>query len=287
MWVKTDFTSEAAQSRYIQMQAEGSLTLRPLPNDSVIVSATLGFLPPQAGSGESGTWISREHYVMYQLSRRARIYAGLMDVVYGIRTPDHIASSRTMTKIAQNDQVHGVATHLGWAGAEFGLHAFVGNLAQDSRIRPLGVSMSGEVDILEKLRFGLSALYSTSDIRTRTLGAMHVRAGVGHGSSVLLEGGIVMDAPKSQESTVASYVYTQSMTRLFRGAHVLLTAEYNTQDTFRPNPRTFRVGPGFQWFPFQRLELRTDVFATRFLGQDRVFEPTDELSVLAQVHLWF
>jgi hypothetical protein len=287
MLVNTDFTSEAAQKRFIHMQAEGSVTIRPLPNDSIIASMTLGYLPPATGSGAKGSFISREHYVMYQLSRRARLYAGLMDVVYGIRTPDHIASSRKMTRLAQNDQVHGVVGHLGWSNAELGAHAFTGNLAQDSRIRPTGVSVTGEIDILEKLRFGLSALYSTSSVRNRSLGAMHVRAGVGQGSSALLEGGVVMDAPKSDKTTVASYVHTQTMTRLFRGAHFLLTAEYNTQDTFRPNPRTFRVGPGLQWFPFQRIELRADVLATRFLGQERSFEPTDEITFLGQVHLWF
>ena len=288
--------ADTSSHRFINMQIEGNAVAK-LKDDRLIAAITFGTAPPpggnpattpdQASKPEYQKFISREHYVSYVVRNNFRLYAGFMDVVYGIRTPDHNAYSRTLNKVAQNDQTHGIAAHLGFSKAEVGVHAFVGNLYQNSAVRPTGMSVMFEYDVAEKLRLGASALASFSTVRDRELSAIHLRAGIGKGSSALIEMGLVRDAPKGSQSKLGSYIYTQTMTRLLRGLHFLFTGEYKTVDTFRPNPRFFRVGPSVQYFPMQRIELRLDLLGTRSLGVEQEYNPTDSFTVMGQLHLWF
>jgi hypothetical protein len=275
--------------RYINMQAEASVVVLAQENQTYAV-ITAGYCPPPVGQGTESTskLISREHYLSFRLSESARLYAGFQDVVFGIRIPDHTAYSRKMTKLTQNDQTHGVNFHFGYPHSEWGIHAFVGNLYQSpSSVRPLGVSLYGEFDLAEKVRFGASSLYSKNQARERILEALHLRAGIGKGSSVLGELGILMDTPEGSPRVWANYGFLQTMTRLGRGVHFLFTAEYKTSATFKPRERFFRVGPGFQYFPMQRLELRLDVTGTRTLGSDSIIQEADDIYGMGQIHLWF
>ena len=174
---------------------------------------------------------------------------------------------------------------------EFGLHAIVGNLQQEAGIRPLGMSFMAEMDAMEKVRLGMSGLVSTSKARNRRMAALHLRAGAGQGSSALLEMGFVQDALKGASGTLGSYLFTQTMSRVARGLHVLFTGEYKTADTFRPNVRYFRVGPSLQFFPMQRLELRADFLGSRSMGgppnPNSTIVENDTFSFLSQVHFWF
>lgn len=280
---------EGAQTRYIPMQAEVSAAYLMGEGRSYIVG-TLGYLPPPPGTTTPiPKIISREHYMSFPLGDSSRAYLGFMDVVYGIRIPDHIAYSRKLTKLGQSDQVHGLALHFGSQTSELGIHAFAGNLYQSpSGVRPYGGSVLYEFDIAEKVRFGASGLFSTSQARRRILSAMHLRAGVGKGSSLMIEGGVVNDKTRVDARLKwGTYLFSQSMTRLARGLHFLFTGEYQTTDTFEPEPREFRIGPGLQYFPAQRIELRLDVQGTRIMGRTTPIEEADDINFLGQLHLWF
>jgi len=273
-------------TRFINMQIDGSAILK-VAEDKLIAVINGGFVPQREGAETKLKPISREHYVSYAVTPRLRIYGGLLDPAYGIRIADHTAYSRTVNKVAQNDQVHGIMAHLGTNKSEFAVHGFFGNLFQDSKITPKGLSATFETDVAEKVRIGSSALFSVSSVRKRILTALHSRAGIGKGSSLLLETGFVFDTEKDAKTLAKQYIYTQSMTRLFRGFHFLFTGEYYTADAFRPNPRSFRVGPSIQYFPTSFLELRVDLWGERALGQAGTFDPPDAFQLLGQVHAWF
>ena len=281
---------EGGQTRYINMQVDASLVYLMGEGRSYFVG-TLGYIPPPVSGSTANIpkLISREHYWSFPVGQSSRIYAGFQDVVFGIRIPDHTAYSRKFTRLAQNDQVHGINLHLGSQTSEIGIHAFAGNLYQrPSGVRPYGGSVMYEFDIAEKVRLGFSGLYAKSQARSRILAAAHLRAGFGKGSSLMCETGLVSDNTRIATSNkLGNYIFTQTMTRLFRGVHFLFTAEYQTKETFGGVPRDLRVGPGFQYFPAQRLELRADLQGTRVLGRTSAVEESDDLNFLGQLHLWF
>jgi hypothetical protein len=81
-------------------------------------------------------------------------------------------------------------------------------------------------------------------------------------------------------------VWGQSTARLLRGLHVLFTAQYYSTDSFHPAARNLLAGPSLQYFPFDRLELRADLWGSRVVG-DPSSQPDDNFQINAQVHLWF
>jgi hypothetical protein len=267
------FLARSQTKRWITMQSDGSLIYKS-NEDRIVALVTVGYAAPPGGASTSTEpkFISREHYISFFNGATRRVYVGMTDVVFGIRSPDHTSAPRTLVKINKNDQVHGVSGHWGKTNRELGAHLFVGNLFQDASARPYGVSGMGEWDIAEKVRLGGSILGSMSSVRTRAAAALHLRAGFGKDTNKLL----------------ASYAYLQSATRLSRGLQLLFTAEFKTTDTFRPRPRVMTYGPSIQWFPFNRLELRSDLLASRSIGGvTESFLPADSYTWLAQVHLWF
>ena len=273
-------------SNYILMQTDASLVAKTL-DDRLVAVINAGIYPPPAGGGNPG-FVSREHYVSYAILPKLRVMAGLMDVAFGIRTADHVASSRTMTKIGQNDQVHGVLLHLGIKGSEFAIHGFAGNLYQTPQsVVPKGASMMFETEVAKQVRVGASGLYSASTIRERKLFALHTRAGLAKGSSVLFETGLVSDNRKNVSPELGNYIYFQSMARMIRGLHWLMTVDYSSQDAFKPHPRRFTVGPSLQRFPTGFAELRLDVWGTRVLDSSALVNQPDSFKILGQLHLWF
>ncbi len=79
------------------------------------------------------------------------------------------------------------------------------------------------------------------------------------------------------------YGLLQTYLRPFRGLYFLSNIEYFKRDV-KESDYTVRWGPGIQYFPIQRLELRLDAYNTRN------FAPTsstkDSWMYLLQTHIW-
>lgn len=271
--------------RYVPMVAGATLVLRTNETKFYAVgnlgyAATPATYPKKKPS--PGHLITREHYLGWRITERAGVQAGLMDMVYGIRVPDHVAYSRAKTLVAQNDQTHGVAFHYGAETWETGLHAFAGNLLQDKDLRLVGVSSLAEFDVAEKWRLGGSVSVAGNSLRSRRMASVQTRVGAGEGNSVMFETGFIHQ--RADVTSFGQYAFFQSMTRAFRGFHVLLTGEYYTERAFEPSARVFRFGPAIQYFPFQRAELRVDLLGTRGISGATLSE--DTFNLMGQFHLW-
>jgi hypothetical protein len=270
------------------MQLDANLVVK-LLDDRLLFVGTIGYIPvperiPANQRNDISSLISREHYLAFRFSKEWGVYAGLMDLAFGIRIPDHTAYSRAKAYVSQNDQVHGVMVHTAQKNWEAAIHGVVGNLAQSADLRLRGVSATGEIDVFKSTRIGLSGMALNNSYRQRKLASIHARTGFAEGNSLLAETGFISDAPVSSDSTLSHYIFLQSMTRMVRGLHLLLTTEYFANKTFGDSVRYFRFGPAVQYFPMQRLELRLDLQGTRLTGQSTV--NSDSFSLLSQVHIW-
>jgi hypothetical protein len=286
LYLNSNITKNS-QSRYITMQLEGNLTFK-FFDDRLIFVGTQGYVPPPstyspAQQADTPTLISREHYVGLRVFKELGVYAGMMDMAYGLRVPDHTAYSRSRTFLAQNDQVHGVMVHFAHKKADVAVQAVAGNLFQTANLRLKGVTTTGEVEVASNVRLGASGMMVSNSFRDRKLASLHVRAGAGEGASVMAELGVISDSPVAEASTLSQYGFLQTMTRLHRGIHLLFTNEYFATPMFGTSVRSFRVGPSIQYFPMQRVELRTDLQGTRSFGQSNV--NSDSISIFSQVHL--
>jgi hypothetical protein len=292
LYMKQNFYSDVSSDPVIiHMDANLNLIMKFGKSDNVYTSFTVGYAPTPRSSGDNPTgenakpYRSREHYIAWRPNSSWGIYAGMLDKTFGIRIVDHTAYSRSLTGLAMNDQTHGILIHYTNKKFEIGVHPFIGNLVQDSGVRQAGVSTQFEYTLNQKNRIGASYLTSKSKYLQTGLMAAHSRMAFGKGHSLMLEAGLVSKKELIPGDEVKSqYIMMQNHVRTSRGLFALVTAEYLKPNTKTEN-KTLRIGPGFQYFPFQGVEVRADIYNSRIFSTTSVSE--DQWDLAGQLHLWF
>jgi hypothetical protein len=280
------------QTRNIPMQAEGDLVLKPTGKDNFFFSGNYGYAPTPESTKKSSqkipNVISREHYFQWVFYKSHRIYLGLMDKAFGIRIPDHVAFSRSVTGLAQNDQSHGLIYHFTSKEFEFATNIFVGNLYQDKDLRQKGGSLTLDYEIAPQTRVGFSSLTSQSKYLKYLTNSIHLKAGFGEGASLITEVGNIQKSPINSDidKTSGVYSFSQAMLRIVRGLHLLTSYEYYKSDISSGKVNSnYRFIIGLQYFPIQRLEFRFDLANSRIVSPTTVIP--DSWDLMSQVHLWF
>lgn len=277
--------SSTEHKQWINMQADARLILKYGENNNVFAVGNFGYAPPsRTNKDPKDQWRSREHYLGVRVNSNLGIYAGLMDKVFGIRVVEHIAYSRTTPQVAQNDQTYAIATHLNYGTWEGGIQYFIGNLLQDEKLRMKGVSMTAEKTVFEIHRLGFSAMKQKNFYADATSLALHGRFNLKEGSAILAEiGQSNYKGVSSSYDKTSRYALLQTYLRPTRGVYVLNNIEY-FKNNIKQDDYSVRWGPGVQYFPFQRLELRLDLYNTRNFSEDS--STKDNWTYLFQTHVW-
>jgi hypothetical protein len=275
--------SATRSSRYIPMQSDANLVFTTLEG-RLFASGTLGLDSYLDEKGEREVSpISREHYVAYRWENGLSLYGGLMDVLYGLRIPEHVSYSRKNTLIAENDQSHGVMTYFSKESWEAGIHLLTGNLYQNSSTRVMGLSALGEFEVWKYGRVGASIAHFKNDFRTRNQASLHLKTQLlSEGSGLIAELGLIHESNTSPEKYKAPYMFVQPNFRLIRGLHVFAIGEYFHKTN---SSHQFKAGPGVQYFPRQRIELRWDL-VTSWVHNNQVTSSPSVTSML-QSHFSF
>jgi hypothetical protein len=273
---------------WIHMQASGQLILKFLENDKLTFVGEIGYNPPPArpsSNPEANKKMrSREHYVGYRISPEVGVYAGFMDKAYGIRVAEHIAFSRVLPEVTQNDQTHGIMVHGLFGGWEGAIHGFAGNLFQTKDLRQVGGSFQLERQFFTDHRIGGSLMLSKNDYVELLSYSMHSRFSLSDGSAILFEFGQTQkDSLGNRGDRTGRYGLLQTFTRPIRGVYCIANIEYYKADLVNP-ATTVRWGPGIQYFPIQKLELRGDLFQTRTFNPSATTQ--DGWMFLFQTHVW-
>lgn len=287
LYLKRNYDEPSEKDSFIIMDLSATVVAKLLKRDQLTFVGQIGYAPKPRALGDDADvkeYRSREHYIGYRPLKEFGVYAGLMDKVFGIRIPDHTAFSRSITALGQNDQTHGIVLHYSSKLLEVGVQPFIGNLVQDEDLRQKGVTTQIEVAAGDTVRLGVSGLTSTSEYLDTLIYAGHGRFGIGQGNSILTEVGQVTKAIKANDAeTKSQYSMTQGHLHIRRGLWALLTLESLRPDT-NDSAKIYRVGPGLQFFPFQRLEIRGDVYKTiRKAGGQSA---SDSIDLATQLHIW-
>ncbi len=164
------------------------------------------------------------------------------------------------------------------------MQPFMGNLVQDKALRQKGVTGLVEFNLGEFARAGGSYLVSKSDFLKNQIVAGQTKIGLGKGHSVLAELGEVQKTPVNTGKVDRHlYAFTQGQFRARRGLWGIMTIEMLEANKLT-SAYVYRLGPGVQYFPMQRLELRADAYNTYRITEDESAPSTWDLT--AQVHLW-
>jgi hypothetical protein len=268
------------------MQASVNAAFHLDQNQKLIIVTEYSYVPTPQGQANSSTkpqnLASREHYLRYQINDEMFLFAGLMDKVYGIRTVDHTAFSRSKTGNAQNDQTHGVVFQYNTAPYEITGHAFIGNLAQDSDLRQKGFSAMVEKDLSQYHRIGSSALISQNTYVSWTRLAAHSKLGFGKGNSFLTEVGLIQNKPTTGSAETGGYALAQSLASLSRGYNFLSQIEYYNQTMSTKSADQYKWSLGFLVFPAPKFEIRASMVNGRTIDDGGTTD--DQWSLQWQVH---
>lgn len=278
-------SSTTEQKRWINMQADARVILKFGENDRFITVGNFGYSPlPESLKGEQSEWRSREHYMGFKVTPKFGLYAGLMDKAFGIKVIEHIAFSRQSPEVTQNDQTHGVMGHYLGEKWEVFAHAFAGNLSQSEDIRSKGGSLSFERTVFDIHRVGASVMKTSNNYQDLLSYSTHARLNLKDGSAVLAEiGQVDRKTQNGSDDRTMRYGLMQTYLRPFRGTYFLTNIEYFKRNVDESD-YTVRWGPGIQYFPIQRIELRFDAYNTRNFSPDT--SSRDSWMYLVQTHIW-
>lgn len=288
--LQANLGQEAEKTEFIHMDAVANVVLRLGPKkneDKFFASVSFGHAPaPRSKKNwDEPEYRSREHYLGLRMTKNSGLYIGLMDKVFGIRIPDHIAFSKITTNTTMNDQAHGLLYHYTGKLVEIGINPFIGNLSQDANLRQKGSTAHFEYSWDEKLRVGVSGLFSSSTYLSQQSYAAFMKKSFGKGSSILAEMGTTTKTAKLGTANRSSqYFFLQSYVLLQRGLFTFGTFEFLNANTENED-KVLRVGPGIQYFPIQGLEFRLDIYNSRVFAKKTISD--DVWNLTTQVHLWF
>lgn len=282
--VRNPGSKRSETKEWINMQADARLIIKS-PTDRFVAVVNYGYSPKPRGADEKLSEVrSREHYMGYRFTPKFGLYAGLMDIAYGIRVIEHVSVNRTTPLLTQNDQVHGVMAHMLGDTYEMFLHGFIGNLSQDADVRRRGGSFMFEKTVADIHRVGASVLQSQNDYRKMLSYAVHGRFNLKEGSAILGElGQTKQTADVSFFDKTSRYGLLQTYLRPWRGVYFLSNIEY-FQDNIEKEPYYVQWGPALQYFPIQRLEFRADIYNRRNFSPDS--SSKDSWTYLLQAHVW-
>jgi len=287
---QTDPGLSSRKTRSILMQADANLALLFTKKQTVAFVGSFGYAPTPQNQGQGSppsdqkNWISREHYFRVQATKNLWLYAGMLDKVYGIRIVDHTAYSRAMTGVAQNDQSHSVIMQYIQPSWELSLDAFFGNLYQEADLRQKGGSMMFEYDVEPFWRIGFSALDSKDSFVENKRFALHSRNGLGEGSAILFEVGLIDNTPTNGTAkTSGYYVYSEAIQKLTRGYHLFVDGQAYKDDFSAPHSDFIKAGAGLLVFPMDRVEFRLEFQDARDIEASTT--SPDAWVILSQLHL--
>lgn len=290
LWFQTDPGSKSSKSRAFPMQADFSNAILFDEAQKWVAVATFGYQPTpralEATTGpieKPGNVISREHYLRWNPNRSWLFYLGFMDKVFGIRTNDHTAFSRQKTGLAMNDQSHGAMMMYLIPNWEFTLNPFIGDLTQASDLRQKGASLMVEKDLGEKHRIGGAVLASENNYLKWVRAEIHSKLGFGHGNSLLTEGGLIQDQPKSGQSVLGAYAFIEGVAHLTRGYNFLSQIEYYNKTASSASADQFKWTFGLLMFPAPRFEVRSMLINSRTQTDSGV--SADQWQAQLQLHL--
>ncbi len=287
LWAQSNPGSEATKVRNIIMQASVNAAIHFDQNQKYVFVSEFGYIPTPVGQGDSGNkpsnWLSREHYLRWQVNDEYFTYFGLTDKVFGIRILDHTAFSRDKTGNAQNDQTYGVIVHKIQAPYEFTGHLFMGNTTQEASVRQKGFSFMAEKDLTQYNRIGGTVLMSNNDFMRWVRLEGHNKIGFGKGNSLLVELGMIQNKPKITNSETGFYGLLEGNALINRGYSLFSQVEYYNQTMTTSSPDQSRWAFGFLMFPYPRCEIRLSFVNGRSLTDSGVTD--DQTIIHSQLHI--
>lgn len=289
LWMRSNPDSTQTQvDRYINMQTDLNLNFffDKKQNYTLVTTTTYADKYPPYPDIQKWSTFQKEYYLRWKLTNKYWLYFGQMDKTFGIRDADHTAVNRKALRLGQYDQSIGAILHITQPEWDVALNYFTGN-AKETTDKQKGLAVSGEYQLVEKLKVGASLLNSSSESVAWNIFSLHTRIGLVKGSSFLAEAGVKQRKNKTLVTTdktpLGSYVWLSSMINLRRGYNLLSNIEFSRADMNKTSDEAYRWSLGTIFFPIPRTEIRLMAINGKGFSEGGASE--DSWMLQSQVHL--
>lgn len=258
-----------AQRRFVQMQADLRAVVQV---DSFRAGGSLGYMHEGAlysriTHREKDNLVSREHWAGMSLKDDSiLVRAGRMNLPFGVRSIEHTAWIRKVTRTDINDgQQHGVAAAYSGESVRGEVMAILGNFQMNpDDFRERGYAGFVEWTPAQRLALGFESLVTSSllDLQdgVTTLRQAHgayVRAAPWQPLVLTLEGSSLIKSPAGA-STVLGYVGSlQGDYEIYQGLHGILMGELKNDGSLGSRP-ALGGWVSAAWFFAPHVDLRLD-----------------------------
>lgn len=263
LWMRNNPGSAKTQvDRYINMQTDLNLNFffDKKQKFTLVTTTTYADKYPPYQDIQKWSTFQKEYYLRLKLTNKYWLYLGQMDKTFGIREADHTAVNRKALRLGQYDQSLGAIFHITQPEWDVALNYFTGNAKEPTTDKQQGLAMTGEYQLVEKLKVGASFLNSISETVDWNIFSLHTRIGLVKGSSFLAEAGLKERKNKTLTTTgktpLGSYVWLSSMINLRRGYNLLSNVEFSRSDMNQTSDEAYRWSLGTMFFPIPRTEVR-------------------------------
>ncbi len=271
-------------TRFYVMQVDFGTTVSDA-DGKYMASITWGHAPlaTDVQTNKISRFLAKEFFARIQLGETWWLYAGLLDIPFGIRNVDHTSYNRAPQGLTFRDQSQSVILHTSNENYELAFDAFVGNPYVEDQLKFKGGSITGEYQYGENKRVGASVMSSKNDVVTRSVAAVHFRQALSKGSALQAEYGIIQEKPELDVASTGSYLYLQSQVLLTRGYFLRPLVENYKANSLSGTPEQWKWGVGVLAFPAPRFEGRIDLLNKTSLYKTQAQE--DEWQVRTQFHV--
>lgn len=277
-------STDKDSTKFYVMQVDFGATVSDA-DGKYMASITWGHSPlaSDVQTNKISRFLAKEYFARLQIGETWWLYAGLLDIPFGIRNVDHTSYNRAPLGLTFRDQSQSVILHTSNEKYELAMDAFLGNPYVEDQFKMKGASVTGEVVVAENKRFGASLMSSKNDVLTRTIGSIHYRQALSKGSAIQAEYGMIIDKPQLDEVSNGSYLYLQSQVMMTRGYYIRPLIENYKANTLSGTPEQWKWGVGLLAFPAPRYEGRIDLINKTNLYKTQAQE--DEWQIRSQIHV--
>lgn len=206
----------------------------------------------QKAPGKTVDFLSRNHYLQYEMNDQIHFRGGKFIPAYGITTPDHITLTRSPLELGYNFESYNFETSYISDQWNWFATGILGRPDDKKLNQDRGFALQGAFAPTERIKFGLNTWYGKKDNSSRWLFGGFVIAGI----TERLFGSSEIDV-KSYLDGDHGIATTQKLSyEILEGLWFYGTQEYGT--TNRPNSpgvTTQTYGGGFQFFPRTHFEF--------------------------------
>jgi hypothetical protein len=217
-------------------------------------------------------FVSRRHYLMYQLSDTTTLRAGKFVADYGVYFPDHTIPTRQGIGFDEGMETYNL--EYSYAGENYSgaITADFGRIDNPSLNFDKGVAVTGAKALGDNSKVGLSGFYGQENSNDRELAGPYALLGFNKHFYFLGEADLQFTQPNGGSSTKGVASFERLGYEVFQGFHVYWIQEtyvYDFDNHFNPmtvNPmygimtnRLVGTGPGLYWYPRPHFYFQFEV----------------------------